>query len=176
MSKSRPKTDKQISIFEMIQSLSHPSTQEGALDVVEHLRMSLRTAIKGCPLSRHQIAGEMSHLVGRTVTKEVIDSWTREAPTPGPSRQGRGEGEEEGERRYHRHIPAEYLPAFCKITGSEEPLRLLGEAAGFFVLPGPEALRAEIQRLDEQIRDAQGRKRARTVFLREMEKPVGNGQ
>jgi hypothetical protein len=173
MSKLRPGFDnKQSSIFEILRGLSTPKNQptpEGQLNLIERLRVALRDAIKSCPLSRHQIAGEMSHLVGHTITKEMIDSWTRgdqsETGSDGPV------GSDVSDyKTIRRHVPAEYLPAFCKVTGSHEPLRLLCEAAGFFVLPGPEALRAEIQRIEEQIRDGQDRKRKRVMFLKEMEK------
>jgi hypothetical protein len=123
--------------------------------VVDQLRESLRQAMKGCPLDRYQIAGEMSHLVGETITKEIIDSWTRES--------------DEINGRCRRHIPAEFLPAFCEVTKSNEPLVLMGRLCGLFVLPGPEALRAEIQRLDEEIATARDKKRKRMMFLKELE-------
>lgn len=160
MSKSKRKIDKnQLSIFDLLQNLSESQadpTIEGTFRIIEQLQASLRAVIKACPLSRYEIAGEMSHLLGQTVTKEQIDSWTRES--------------DEMNGRPGRHIPAEYLPAFCHVTGSNEPLIIMGRLAGLFVLPGPEALRAEIQKLDEEIQSAKGRKRKRLMFLREMEK------
>jgi hypothetical protein len=171
MSKLRSGLDnKQISIFELLRQLStanRPSSNEGRCCVIEGLRGALRDAIKASPLSRHQIAGEMSHLVGQTITKEQLDSWTREDQRSEPQ----SLGTTESGTTIRRHVPAEYLPAFCKVTGAMEPLRLLAEAAGFFVLPGPEALRAEIHRIDEEIKDRQSKKRARSAFLKEMEKP-----
>ena len=163
MSKSKSKTDKaQLSIFDYLKQLSEqnpssPSPNEGQYRIVEQLRASVRAAIKECPLSRHQIAGEMSHLLGETITKEQIDSWTRWS--------------DEANGHPRRYIPAENLPAFCQVTGSSEPLVIMGRLVGLFVLPGPEALRAEIQKLDEQIKSAQGRKKKRMMFLKEMEKP-----
>ena len=161
MSKKTKRLDsKQITIYEYLQQTasqkSSPLNAGGQFKVIDHLRASMRTAIKDCPLSRHQIAGEMSHLLGTSITKEIIDSWTRES--------------DELNGRPGRHIPAEYLPAFCKATGCNDPLIVLGKIAGLFVLPGPEALRAEIQRLDEQIKGAQVKKKKRLMFLREMEK------
>jgi hypothetical protein len=50
------------------------------------------------------------------------------------------------------------------------PLRILGQPIGAFVLPGPDALRAEIQRIDEEIIRKQAEKRRRLVFLKEMER------
>jgi len=159
MSKSRRKIDKdQLSIFDLLRDLSESQAEpafEGKFKIIEQLRASMRSSIKACSLSRHQISGEMSHLLGQTVTKEQIDSWTRES--------------DEINGRPGRHIPAEYLPAFCHVTGSNDPLIIMGRLAGLFVLPGPEALRAEIQKLDEEIQAAKGRKRKRLLFLREME-------
>uniref|UniRef100_A0A6M3J6S1 Uncharacterized protein n=1 Tax=viral metagenome TaxID=1070528 RepID=A0A6M3J6S1_9ZZZZ len=128
---------------------------EGDFRVIEQLRASMRAAMKDCPFDRFQIAGEMSHLLGETITKEVLDSWTRES--------------DELNGRPRRHIPAEYLPAFCSVTGCNDPLIILGRLCGLFVLPGPEALRAEIQKLDEEITKAKRRKRERSIFLKQME-------
>ena len=161
MSKSRTKIDdKQVTIYEYLQRLSEQShlntlSNEGQSRIINQLRASLRAAIKGCSLSRHQIAGEMSHLLGESITKEMIDSWTRES--------------DEINGRPGRHTPAEYLPAFCQVAGCNEPLVILGKMVGLFVLPGPEALRAEIQRIDEQIKKVQSKKKKRLLFLKEME-------
>lgn len=159
MSKSSVKTDSsQLNIFETLRRLNDAClvpTTEGEMQVRDRLRAAMRSAIKASPLSRHQVAGEMSHLCGETITKEMIDSWTRES--------------DEINGRPARHIPAEYLPAFCRVTGSSDPLRVMGQMVGLFVLPGPEAMRAEMQKLDERIRALQAEKRKRWVFLREME-------
>jgi len=89
-------------------------------------------------------------MVGQDITKTMLDSWTAES------------------KEQHR-FPAVFLPAFCEAVGSTDLLRMLGQAVGAFVLPGPEALRAEIQRIDEEIIRKQADKRRRLVFLKEME-------
>ena len=159
MSKLKRGIDGQLSIFDLLKGLTEtlPDDQStlGRLKIIDALKQSLRSAIKTSPLSRHQIAGEMSHLLDETISKEMIDSWTRES--------------DEMNGRTPRHIPAEYLPAFCSVTGDNEPLMIMGRVAGMFVLPGPEALRAEIQRIDEEINTAKARKKKRILFLREME-------
>lgn len=159
MSKSRRGIDGQLNIFDLLKGLTETrpddTPTQGRFKIIDPLKQSLRSAIKASPLSRHQIAGEMSHLVDESISKEMLDSWTRES--------------DELNGRTPRHIPAEYLPAFCKVTGDNEPLMIMGRAAGVFVLPGPEALRAEIQRIDEDINRAKSRKRKRLLFLREME-------
>lgn len=48
-------------------------------------------------------------------------------------------------------------------------LDFLRRAAGLFTMPGPEALRAEIQRYAEEERRARAEKRKREMFLQEME-------
>jgi len=157
MSKTRKKIDsRQLSIFEALQSSrKQEEITPGQFKVIDQLRGSIRAAIKQCPLDRYQIAGEMSHLLGQTVTKEVVDSWTRES--------------DEVNGRPGRHIPAEFLPAFCRATGNNEPLVILCQVASLFVLPGPEALRAEIHKLDEEIQDAKERKKERLMLLKEIQ-------
>lgn len=160
MSKKRHKIDRnQLSIFDLLRDLSenysNDNNTEGTFRIIDKLKASMRTAIKSCPLDIYQIAGEMSHLLGQTITREMIYSWTRES--------------DEINGRPVRHIPAEFLPAFCKATGSNKPLIIMGRLTGLFVLPGPEALRAEIQKLDEEIQRAKSRKRKRMMFLKEME-------
>ena len=155
MPKRKTKIDiRQMSLFDVIKECSARAPEqakEGELDIANTLRLALVEAIKQCPLSRHQIAGEMSHLLGVEVTKSTIDTWTAES------------------KERHR-IPAEYLPAFCRATGNREPIRLLAERGDMFAMPGPEALRAEIQRLNEEESKARAEKRKRMKFLEEMEK------
>jgi len=111
MSKSRNNIDdkRQVTIFDLLKDLSRPepAATQGSFQIIEKLKNALRDAIKGSPFSRHQIAGEMSHLLGETITKEQIDSWTRES--------------DEINGRPGRHIPAEYLRRFAPSPG--RPIR-----------------------------------------------------
>lgn len=155
MSKRKQKTDtRQMSLFSVLQRIQEDSAQdqasEGMMDIADDIRLALINAIKNCKLSRHQISGEMSHLLGLEVSKTTIDTWTAES------------------KDRHR-IPAEYLPAFCKVTGDLEAIRLLAECGGMFAMPGPEALRAEIQKYDEEERKARAEKRKRLKYLEDME-------
>lgn len=155
MSKRKKKVDKrQMSLFDVLKNINESKVVEvieGELDIANQLRLALLTAIKQCGLSRHQIAGEMSHLLGTEVTKTTIDSWTAES-------------------KERNRIPAEYLPAFYRVTKDLEPIRLVAESGGMFAMPGPEALRAEIQKFTEQESKARAEKRKRLQFLKEMEK------
>lgn len=154
MAKTRTRIDKadprQLSLFDLLQAAQELRPQEsveGSLNVHTRLCHALTSAIKQSgPLSRWEIAGRMSHLLGTEITKFQIDAWTAES--------------KEGHR-----IPAEYLPAFCTATGSREPLQILTDIAGLFCLPGPDALRAEIQRYAEAEATARGEKLRRKTLL-----------
>ena len=154
MSKRKKRIDRrQASLFDLLRRCAadqSSTTLEGELNIADRLRVALVAAIKQCPRSRHQIAGEMSHLLGHEVSKTTIDTWTAES-------------------KERNRIPAEYLPAFCRVTGDREPIRLLAEHGDMFAMPGPEALRAEIQKFNEQECKARAEKRKRMRFLEEME-------
>ena len=128
---------------------------EGSLNVQHRLVGAITQAIKESPLSRWEIAGKMSELLGLEISKHMLDAWTSEA------------------KEYHR-FPAEYLPAFCKATGSVTPLRVLSEAAGVFVLESPDALRSRIQFLDEQQKEISSEKRELQSVLRALEGGLGS--
>lgn len=93
-------------------------------------------------LSREQIAIQISELLGREVTKDVIDSWTAE------SREGMN------------NMWAANLPAFCHVVGSIEPLRILADLNGCYVIQGPEALDLEMKKIEDQEKVLSERKRA----------------
>jgi hypothetical protein len=126
-----------------------PTKAAGSFDIDRQFRESISGALKQCPLSRWQVAARMSELVGCEISKSMLDSWTAES------------------KEMHR-FPAIFLPAFCEAAGSSEPLKIMGRLVGVFVLPGPEALRAEIRRIDEDIQRKQAEKKKRVIFLKEM--------
>ncbi len=150
MPKSRKRNDRQYTLFDLIFRLQDKPADPGpgSLNVQYQLQAVISECIKRCPLSRWEIAGRMSALLNQEITKYMLDTWTAES------------------KEYHR-FPAEYLPAFCQAVDSYEPLRLLAEKAGVFVLPGPEALRAEIKRIEEEIKKLQKQRQKRLLFLRE---------
>jgi hypothetical protein len=91
----------------------------------------------------------MTELSGERVTLQMINNWTADS---------------------HPHdMPGRLYPAFCVATGDNELIRIQAEAAGIFTLPGPDALRAEIQKLDEKTKELQAQKRKRQLFLQELE-------
>lgn len=138
-SKTRRSVDdgSQLTIYDAIQQAKSKKLDDaGSMRCMSELQQAMRTALKACPLSRHQIAGQMSHLLNEEITKAQIDAWTAES-----------KADDTG-----RHIPAEYIPAFCKATGSNEPLDVLDERAGRIALDGLDAMRSEIHQMKEDAR------------------------
>lgn len=145
---------RQLSLLDLLQrssELRETPPDEGSHNVQPRLSHSMAKAIRACGLGRFEIAGRMSHLLGWEVTKAMLDSWTAES------------------KEQHRP-PAEVLPAFCVATASREPLQILTDAAGLFCLPGPDALRAEVQKLREDEQRITRERRKRELFLKEMER------
>jgi hypothetical protein len=104
-------------------------------------------SIAACPLSREQIADEVSRLSGARVTRSQIDAWTAESK-PG-----------------HR-FPATLIPAFVSVTGSLELLQLLAAEAGVYVVNSETVMRAEITQAMEQERRQRQRRRVLEQKLR----------
>lgn len=145
--------NRQISLFEVIQNFQNdkPAPKPvGSFNIDREFREAISEALRWSPLSRYQVAARMSELTDTDITKTMLDSWTAES-------------------KVQNRFPAVFLPAFCEAAGTMEPLRTLGQLIGAFVLPGPDALRAEIQRIDEEILRKQAEKRRRLAFLKEME-------
>jgi hypothetical protein len=156
MPKSRQIIDqRQVTIFEYLEQrqgeLKAAAPRPGSLDIDKRFREAISAAVKSCALSRYGIAARMSELAGAEITKSMLDSWTAES--------------KEGHR-----FPAIFLPVFCEATGTTDPLTLLAELCGVFLLPGPDALRSEIKKLEEEIRVKQRDKNKRLLFLSEMER------
>lgn len=151
MAKLKQNFTNQASLFDLLKTYQENTTRPaGSFDIDRQFRAAISEALKHCPLSRWQVAARMSELIGSEITKAMLDSWTAES------------------KEFHR-FPAIFLPAFCEAAGCSEPLKIMGRLVGVFILPGPEALRAEIQRIEEDINKKQTEKRKRMVFLKEME-------
>jgi hypothetical protein len=145
--KKRIDDPRQLTIYDQIAQVGAARKNDaGSMCVLDELKGSLNLALKRCPLSRHQVAGQMSHLLNEEISKAMIDSWTCESKTD-------------------RHIPAEYIPAFCAATGSNDPLQVLNRKIGLFTMLGKEALRSEIHELREESRDLQAEIRKREQLL-----------
>ena len=116
---------------------------EGSLNYSIELRRALSAALKGTPLSRYEIAGRMSALLGEDVTKAQIDAWTAES-------------------KEAWRFPFEYaaaLEAACDTTILQEILArkrgcrlLVGEDTLFAELALIQHRRAELAELEKKIK------------------------
>lgn len=151
--------ENQVSLFDLLsQKIDTPATipREGSCNIHEKIRQAITDALKNCTKSRWQIAGDMSHLVGEEISIHQLNAWAAESKS-------------------HK-LPSDYVAAFCRATENYELLTIQAAAAGMFILPGSEALRAEVQRFDEQSRRALSEKKRRLLLLHEIEKgQVGFG-
>jgi hypothetical protein len=144
---------RQLSLFEEIAKiqegggLKNSQLQTGSKNVQAEFKEAIAKAMSNSGLSRFEIAGKMSDLLAADVSKFMLDAWVAE------SKDG------------HR-LPAEYLPAFCLATGSSLPLEVVCRHLGLFLMPGDDALRSEIQIIDERIKDLQKEKKKRVAFLK----------
>ena len=137
MAKSLKKIDKendgQMSFFDLLirggEEDDKPAA--GSLNIDNEFRELISLTLKDCPYSRYHVAARMSELAGHEITKTMLDSWTAES------------------KENHR-FPAIFLPAFCSACGISTAIDFLGRKAGKYLLPGKQALRAEVQKLKEK--------------------------
>ena len=106
--------------------------QPGDMDMALRLKNALTEAIKGCQHSRYEIAAKVSELTGKDLSKTMLDQYTAES-------------------KEAYHFPAELLTAFCRVTGSYEPLAVLLGPLGCSILSGDEAHELEIVRMERRI-------------------------
>lgn len=141
----------QLNLFDLLRQEQEERQQSrpGRLNITAQIQAAIKNAIQNVRKSRETIAEEMTELLGVEITTDKLYNWTAGS---------------------HPHrMPGEYYSAFCVATGDIELIRIQAEAAGVFTLPGPDALRAEIQKLDERTKELQAEKRKRQLFLQELE-------
>jgi len=85
----------------------------------------------GKELTRHDVAAKMSNILDKEITWSMLNNWTA------PSHSG-------------HNIDLDELVAFAMVTRGHRAVNARFRPAGLFAIPGPDALRAEYQRLDEQ--------------------------
>jgi hypothetical protein len=114
---------KQGSLFDM-------EITEGALDVSMAFRDVLSRVLRECKDSRWQVAGKISELTGHNLSKNVLDKCTS------------------GDLSYG--LRAEDLPAFCAVTDSIEPFKVLLEVLGCEIVVPEEARLVKLARLERK--------------------------
>jgi hypothetical protein len=128
----------QLDFFELLRKVQQGQAEifqgneaPGCLNIDAQIRGLVTQALKQTSLSRYEVAGKMSELIGKEITKAMIDSWSAES------------------KENHR-FPLAYLPAFCRATGSREILRFLADKCGGFYIESAEALYTELGRIEQQ--------------------------
>jgi hypothetical protein len=142
----------QLSLLDLLKDLRPKNNAFASFNIDLRLRDAISQAIKDCSHSRFQIAAKMSELLGVEITKSMIDSWTAES--------------REGLYRF----PACYLPALCHVVGSLEPVRIMADLLGAYVIQGEEAILTELGRRKEQKKKIAVREKALESVLQGMRK------
>lgn len=101
--------------------------ERGSLDISESFRQAISEAIRKSKYSREQIVELIEVLTGIRISKHILDQAT-------------------SSKKEYR-FPAEVLHAFCIITGSLEPLRILINSIGCEVIEPEETKELKILRL-----------------------------
>src|SRR3972149_3251919 len=102
MAKAKKLSDRQMSLFELLQSAQAGEGVKpaGSFDIDRQFREAISAALKACPWSRYQVAARMSELAGQEITASMIYSWTAES-------------------KEHHRFPAVFLSAFWEATGRD---------------------------------------------------------
>lgn len=139
MSKTQQKIDRsvsgQLSLFETVirqeMEIAKQAPIPGSLNIRQQIIATLKSGLRHAGKSREQVADEMTLYTGELITDDMISTWLAAS------------------KPKHR-FPLEYLPAFRRATGNLDALTVTSQACGAFTLRGPDALRADIRKLDEK--------------------------
>jgi cell division septum initiation protein DivIVA len=104
-----------------------PLIEKGSLDVAEGFRKAVSEAIKKSGYSREQVVELIEIMTNQRISKHMLDQAT-------------------SSKKEYR-FPAEVLHAFCVITGSLEPFRILLHAIGCEVVDPAEEKALKLARL-----------------------------
>ena len=163
--KRKPSSVDQPTLFDHIKEASRLQTgtiPRGRLDITSEFKEALADDLRhacdehGKELSRAQVAARMTDYLGeeKEVTLSTLNNWT--APS-------------------HPHsIPADHMPAWIYATNGRRAAETISRHSGLFLLPGPEAIRAEMSKRDEIIDQARAEKREFKTLLRELERRRDN--
>lgn len=129
MSKRKPLIDNGLS---KQQQLFEADMSEGEFDILLGLKQLMSRQISSCGLDRYDIAAGISRLTRRDCTKDMLDKLTSSdlAYEPGVLRLG----------------------AFCRVTGTLEPLRYALEPLGAEIVNPEDVKFLKLARLEEQRR------------------------
>lgn len=160
--KKSAQSTNQMTIFDLLQKAEENLRQSdphptGCMNFHSELCSAMSDDIthatdeQGRELTRYDIVARISNLLNREIAKHTLDGWT--APS------------------HDNRVPdAIELSAFVRATGQRRAIECIARHAGIFALPGPEALRAEIRRMEEEIKRKKSEIRKREILLKEVER------
>lgn len=156
--KSKILSADQPSLFDVVRettSFRKESVPKGRMDIDREFKAALSDDIRhahttsGRELSRAEVAARLTDYLGEEISLTTLNNWTATS---------------------HPHqIPASYLPAWVYATNGRRAIETISRHSGLFLLPGPDVLRAEIQRLEEEEERIKREKEKRKFYLREVE-------
>ena len=111
-------------------SLFDTEIKEGALDMSMSFRDALSKALSTCKDSRYQVAAKIAELTRHQISKDMLDKYTSSNPDYG--------------------FRAEDLTAFCAVTGSLEPFRILLEPLACEVVDPKDSEYVRLAKLNQQ--------------------------
>lgn len=114
-------------------SLFDTGMAEGALDVALGFRQCLSRAMHSCGKDRYQISAEVSRLMRRDLSKEMLDKVCGSDPAYA--------------------LRAEALTALCHVIGTLDPIRYLVDPLGADVVNPEDRDLIRLARLEDQIRN-----------------------
>ncbi|TAN59831.1 hypothetical protein EPN18_09760 [bacterium] len=137
MSKKRtPIVDpKQMSLLELL-TVNEQAQSPGAFDVETRLKEEASLALRMCRLSRYEVAAKMSEMLGREVTKSMLDNRTAES-------------------KEDQMWPAAWLAPFAVVTGHNEQIKLINKLARLPIADSEKLLDMEINRKQQLLEEEQ---------------------
>lgn len=114
--------------------------QPGAMDFSKQIAHALSAALKDCPLDRYEVAAQMSRLMDRQISKNMLDAWSAES------------------REMHNISLASAI-VFDVATNGHALLNLFALIRGCRVMVGRDALLAELGRIDQIEADIAARRK-----------------
>lgn len=120
--------------------------QSPAMDLKVRIAHAMSRAMKNCKCDRYEIAARMGRVLGRDVSKNMLDAYAAASK--------------------ESHIPnLSFCIAFDQATEQNELLNLYAALRGCSVLVGADTLRAELLQLEMQEADIRRRRRELKNFL-----------
>jgi len=110
------------------------------IELKESLNAAVRAYLAGSPTrSRHTLAGEISHLLDRTITEDMLNAYISTGKTD-------------------NHPHADLVAAICKITGAVKPLEIFAGLLSVTVVTAKDMIFVELAKVSEQIEKLTKRK------------------